>query len=585
MRRPRHAYCQLLIFLCFAQVSALKVDDDSSFVHARSFERHAHTTLQPANLNAGKGGSEVSNAEAFSAASAVASDSVSHRLQTSSRLGKSGQMSNSTIALFSMLFFWVVIAVCLLAGPGGGQDPSAPRSPRPDEEKLRHSSKAAPPASNSAPQPGARLGSFARRYHNAKGQEKQALELLLRCNVIPHEEFYSDNTSHEHIEECIWVAKVMLLQKPLEVWVGLGYEQGQISFKDTVAAINSARENARMNGEEVPEPVKPQRAQSPDSPDAAQFSPGSLHKDASAVSLGSSVSFGAEEPGRDAGAASPSVDQLEASAPPTQLSPAAAPQTAASMPPQPYMAEKSPVPILNCYTQVEDNAPPSSNENMGSLLPSASSLGNDGGGFNTVLSPSPSAGLPQASQEVRSPMPQDARPNIFTEAKEAKARAQVMNPTASLGSAVVNPPGTMLGAGINPTSSLGSALGNMPSTMLGAGFNPTSSLGSAMVNPPNPFDTRPMPERSPRAGVSPTSSLTSAMINPPSSQTGAASPPKRFSFVPQEVMAPKPDQLSGEQPRPPSSATSTSVSLRPLADDQVRRIVSRTDPDLSKSSM
>merc|ERR1719182_1314588 len=102
----------------------------------------------------------------------------------------------------------------------------------------------------------------------------------------------------------------MLLQKPLEVWVALGHEDGQKSFKDTVAAINSARENARVNAAAAEPPEKPPRVNttdSPSSPNDTMQSPGSrsLNKDGSAVSLGSSVSFGVEEQEKGAGGSGP----------------------------------------------------------------------------------------------------------------------------------------------------------------------------------------------------------------------------------------------------------------------------------------
>jgi len=55
----------------------------------------------------------------------------------------------------------------------------------------------------------------------AKGHEKQAFELLLRCNIIPAEEFESYTVSQEQIQERLWTASHMLQHKPLEEWVAL----------------------------------------------------------------------------------------------------------------------------------------------------------------------------------------------------------------------------------------------------------------------------------------------------------------------------------------------------------------------------
>jgi len=83
-------------------------------------------------------------------------------------------------------------------------------------------------------------GSWAQVYREARGDEKEALELLFRCNIISTEEFAFSSVSQEHIQECIWIATHMLRQKPLEEWVAL-WGQAQRTFEDSVTACFEAR--------------------------------------------------------------------------------------------------------------------------------------------------------------------------------------------------------------------------------------------------------------------------------------------------------------------------------------------------------
>merc|ERR1719486_775553 len=83
-------------------------------------------------------------------------------------------------------------------------------------------------------------GSWAQVYREARGDEKEALELLFRCNIISTEEFAFSIVSNEHIQERIWIATHMLRQKPLEEWVAL-WQQAQQTFEDSVTACFEAR--------------------------------------------------------------------------------------------------------------------------------------------------------------------------------------------------------------------------------------------------------------------------------------------------------------------------------------------------------
>merc|ERR1719478_384234 len=83
-------------------------------------------------------------------------------------------------------------------------------------------------------------GSWAQVYREARGEQKEALELLFRCNIISTDEFAFSSVSQEHIQECIWIATHMLRQKPLEEWVAL-WQQAQRTFEDNVTACFEAR--------------------------------------------------------------------------------------------------------------------------------------------------------------------------------------------------------------------------------------------------------------------------------------------------------------------------------------------------------
>lgn len=100
-----------------------------------------------------------------------------------------------------------------------------------DDEQV-----AAPPKEGKIDGSGLKTGQYTwpAAYAEATGEQKEAFELLFRCNMVSHEEFSHEAVSREHIEECTWIATHMLERKPLEEWVGL-WQQAQRSFEDSVA--------------------------------------------------------------------------------------------------------------------------------------------------------------------------------------------------------------------------------------------------------------------------------------------------------------------------------------------------------------
>lgn len=83
-------------------------------------------------------------------------------------------------------------------------------------------------------------GTWAHAYRNAKGNKKDALELLFRCGIVSVHEHAHSHASQDHIEECMEIAQQMLQQKPLEEWV-FWRQQALESFEDSITALFSTR--------------------------------------------------------------------------------------------------------------------------------------------------------------------------------------------------------------------------------------------------------------------------------------------------------------------------------------------------------
>lgn len=78
-------------------------------------------------------------------------------------------------------------------------------------------------------------GPWARAYREAEGSRKQAIDMLVRCNIVSKEEFQSETVDNERIEEFCWVAVNMLMQQSVEAWVGSG-EHAQKTFDHSFKA-------------------------------------------------------------------------------------------------------------------------------------------------------------------------------------------------------------------------------------------------------------------------------------------------------------------------------------------------------------
>lgn len=89
-------------------------------------------------------------------------------------------------------------------------------------------------------------GSWAQAYRDAKGEERDALELLFRCHIISTYEFAESKVSQEHIDECVWIGCHMLRQKPLSDWAAMRYQAKEI-FEQNAAACFQARSDSRSS--------------------------------------------------------------------------------------------------------------------------------------------------------------------------------------------------------------------------------------------------------------------------------------------------------------------------------------------------
>lgn len=301
---------------------------------------------------------------------------------------------------------WVFMAVCMLAMPSGGGKAShdKPSTYQQSPREISHAVKPPGPPSSGGLEESA--GSFACRYRESSGSEKEALSLLLRCNIISKDEFASNCVSQEHIDECVWIASQMLEQKTLEDWVALS-QNGRQSFEDTVAAIYEARENARANAAPNAVPVSPPQVDV--GPLVSQSvvplaSAASLLKGGSTASLGSSYSFGElEHEKRMAAAASSS----RAEARPT------------TVPLAKQVPMKSPVPVLNCYEQADvDQMSFSSQDDALSSAAESKEDEEEEKGFASVFSSS--SGFPQDSTR--------STPAIMTPAESYRSPPEAPSP-------------------------------------------------------------------------------------------------------------------------------------------------------------
>jgi hypothetical protein len=89
-------------------------------------------------------------------------------------------------------------------------------------------------------------GTWAHTYRNAEegGKQRLALDLLYLCGIITPYEFAHVQVSRGHIDECIWIATVMLRQKPIDEWLK-DKEGARKTFEMSVTQCFQARTDER----------------------------------------------------------------------------------------------------------------------------------------------------------------------------------------------------------------------------------------------------------------------------------------------------------------------------------------------------
>lgn len=61
-------------------------------------------------------------------------------------------------------------------------------------------------------------GPWARAYREAEGSRRQAIDMLVRCDIVTQREFANEAVDSDRIEEFCWVAVNMLAQQPVGDW-------------------------------------------------------------------------------------------------------------------------------------------------------------------------------------------------------------------------------------------------------------------------------------------------------------------------------------------------------------------------------
>lgn len=142
---------------------------------------------------------------------------------------QSHRSADSTTLLLNFAFVMVCIClvlICLhMSGDGNDDEPDDGTPSTQKTDSLRDVQ--------------FREGSWAHAYREAKGEEREALELLFRCHIISTYEFAESKVNQEHIDECVWIGTHMLHQKPLAEWVAMRYQAKEAFEGNAVASFQA----------------------------------------------------------------------------------------------------------------------------------------------------------------------------------------------------------------------------------------------------------------------------------------------------------------------------------------------------------
>lgn len=92
---------------------------------------------------------------------------------------------------------------------------------------------------STAPKKDTHLGTWAQAYSEATGPEREALDLLFRCQIVSVYEFTESRVGRDHIDECIRIARQMLQQRSMSDWIALRYRAKQI-FQERAHDVHDA---------------------------------------------------------------------------------------------------------------------------------------------------------------------------------------------------------------------------------------------------------------------------------------------------------------------------------------------------------
>jgi len=301
----------ILTCVLFVGVSTFEVQQTLTLIRPEAVDSHQGPAQQLVSPSLEKFGSKTvsSHAEQPPDAHPNGVRTIMQRfLSQHLTMSSSRQTSNSNTFFTTILFCWVLIAVFFLAAWTW----SSEASDVPEETNrvtLENTD-----------------SSWACKYRESKGEDKEALALLLRCNIISKQELADNDISQEHIAECLWIAQTMLKKKTSEEWAALSENGPKEAFEEAVAAVFQAKPTAPSSDAAETHVQFSTHVVEIHDPEEA------LKRDSSTVSLGSNVSFQLDEQNKQASVPAPG------SAGCAQKSP---------------FPTKSPVPVVNCFHQDE----------------------------------------------------------------------------------------------------------------------------------------------------------------------------------------------------------------------------------------
>jgi len=165
-----------------------------------------------------------------------------HRQMLARSLG--GDISSGLIVLLFLLLAMGLLAQCIT------------RCDDDDESSTAKSQKVLTKKESQdgvgTPKKESHLGTWAQAYSEASGPEREALNLLSRCQIVSVYEFTESRVGRDHIDECIRIARQMLQQRSMSDWIAIRYRAKQIFQEKAHDAhdANNHQEAASMDSKQ-----------------------------------------------------------------------------------------------------------------------------------------------------------------------------------------------------------------------------------------------------------------------------------------------------------------------------------------------